>query len=122
MKRLLVLVGCVVVLLALVVWFFLTGGRFGRRIQRVVLISMDATRADHIGCYGYRRARTPNIDAVAKEGILFKNVVSPVPLTLPAHSTIMTGTIPPYHGVHDNIDYRLGDSNGTLAEIMKEKD
>jgi arylsulfatase A-like enzyme/Tfp pilus assembly protein PilF len=121
MKRLLVLVGCVVLLSGLGVWFFLTGGRFGRRIRHVVLISLDTCRADYIVCYGYRRARTPNIDAVAGGGILFKNVVSPVPLTLPAHSTMMTGTIPPYHGAHDNLDYRLGDSNVTLAEILKEK-
>jgi len=121
MKRLLVLVGCVVLLSGLGVWFFLTGGRFGKRIQRVVLISIDTWRADYVGCYGYRGNITPNIDAFAKESILFKNVVSPVPLTLPAHSTMLTGTIPPYHGVHDNLDYRLADSNVTLAEILKEK-
>jgi len=107
-------------LLALGVWFLLTGGRFGRRIRHVVLISMDTTRADYLSCYGCLYKTTPNIDAVAKEGVLFKNVVSSVPLTLPSHSTMMTGTYPTYHGVHDNLDYRLGQSNVTLAETLKE--
>ena len=46
--------------------------------------------------------------------------MTPVPLTLPAHSSMMTGTIPPLHGVHHNIEYKLGESNVTLAEILKE--
>ena len=121
MKRLLILVGCVVLLSALVVWFFLTGGLFGKRIERVVLISIDTCRADYLSCYGCPYKTTPNIDTVAEEGFLFEKVVSSVPLTLPSHSSMMTGTIPPYHGVHDNLDYRLGDSNVTLAEILKEK-
>jgi len=121
MKRLLILVGCLVVLSGLGIWFFLTGGLFGKRIKHVILISIDTCRADRLGCYGYRYARTPNIDAFAEDSTLFENVVSTVPLTLPAHSSMMTGTIPPYHGVHDNLGYQLGESNITLAEILKEK-
>lgn len=88
-------------------------------INNVILISMDTTRADYLSCYGYRRRTTPFIDSIAAEGVLFENAFSHVPLTLPSHSSMLTGTIPPYHGVHDNIDYRLGDSNVTLAEILK---
>jgi len=120
MKRLLVLVGCVVLLSGLAVWFFL-GYRSRRKIRNVVLISIDTCRADHLSCYGYPYRTTPNIDAVAGEGVLFENVVSPVPITLPAHSSMLTGTVPPYHGVHDNYDYRLADGNITLAEILKDK-
>ena len=92
----------------------------GKRIERIVLISMDTTRADYLSCYGYRHKTTPNIDDLAKEGILFENVISPIPLTLPAHSSMFTGTIPPYHGVHDNTYYKLASSNITLSEILKE--
>jgi arylsulfatase A-like enzyme len=117
MKRLLVLVGCVVLLSGLGVWFFL--GR-AQTVRHVVLISIDTCRADRLSCYGYSRKTTPNIDAVAADGVLFENVVSPVPLTLPAHSSMLAGTIPPYHGVHRNVDYCLGQSNLTLAEILKD--
>jgi hypothetical protein len=90
----------------------------GPAIERIILISIDTCRADHVGAYGYTGPTTPNIDALAAEATLFENTLSPVPLTLPAHSTMLTGTIPPFHGVHHNIDYRLADSNVTLAEIL----
>ena len=89
-------------------------------IRNVLLISMDTTRADYLGCYGYRRKTTPFIDSLAAEGVLFENAFSHIPLTLPAHSSMLTGTIPPYHGVHDNVEYRLGESNITLAEILRD--
>lgn len=87
-------------------------------IRHVLLISIDTCRADHLGCYGFPRPTTPNIDAVAKSGALFEQVASPVPLTLPAHSTLLTGLTPLQHGVHDNLDYRLGPSHVTLAEHL----
>ena len=89
--------------------------------SHIVLISLDTCRADRLGCYGYARAATPHIDAVAAAGILFENVISPVPMTLPAHSSMLTGTIPPYHGVHTNLGYRLGRSNVTLSELLQEE-
>jgi len=87
-------------------------------IRNVLLISIDTCRADHLSCYGHTGKTTPNIDAVAQEGILYENVITTVPLTLPAHSSMLTGTIPPYHGVHDNSDYRLDESHTTLAEVL----
>jgi arylsulfatase A-like enzyme/Flp pilus assembly protein TadD len=93
----------------------------GERDVNVVLISLDTCRADHLGCYGYEGDITPNIDAVAEEGYLFENTISPVPLTLPAHSSMMTGMIPTYHGVRDNMEYKLGGSSITLAEVLKEE-
>ena len=90
-------------------------------IRNVVLISIDPCRADRLSCYGYGRETTPHIDAVARHGVLFRHVVSPVPLTLPAHSSMFTGTNPPYHGVHDNNDYRLAPFNVTLAELLKDR-
>jgi len=91
-----------------------------KEIRNVLLISIDTCRADHLSCYGYRRNTTPNIDAVADEGVLFENVISPVPFTLPAHCSMLTGTIPPYHGVFDNTDYKLGAEYLTLAEMLKD--
>ncbi|MHC5074861.1 MAG: sulfatase-like hydrolase/transferase [Planctomycetota bacterium] len=90
-------------------------------IRHVILISIDTCRADYLSCYGFSRQTTPNMDKFATESTLFSNVISPVPMTLPAHSSMLTGTIPPYNGVHDNFDYRLDESNITLAEVLKEK-
>lgn len=89
------------------------------KIEHVLLISIDTCRADRLGCYGRAEARTPNIDKLAAEGCVFENVVSPVPLTLPAHSSMVTGATPPVHGVHHNLDYRLDESAETLAEVMR---
>jgi len=86
----------------------------------VVLITIDTVRADRVGCYGYRQARTPNLDALAKEGVLFQTVVASVPLTLPSHCSIMTGTYPTVHGVRDNLGYTLGESPPTLATLLKQ--
>jgi arylsulfatase A-like enzyme/Flp pilus assembly protein TadD len=85
----------------------------------IVLITVDTLRADHLGCYGYKLIRTPNIDRLAAAGTRFTTVVSAAPLTLPAHSSIMTGAYPAFHGVHDNVGYRLSPSVETLAQILK---
>jgi glucan phosphoethanolaminetransferase (alkaline phosphatase superfamily) len=90
-------------------------------IRNVLLISIDTCRADHVGCYGYPLDTTPNIDAVASEGIVFENAISPLPYTLPAHCTMLTGTIPPYHRVFDNSDYKLSAEDATLAELLKKE-
>lgn len=100
-------------------WFFYNSCTSTQKIDRIILISIDTCRADYLSCYGYPKKTTPNIDAIAEQGILFENVISPLPKTLPAHSSMLTGTIPPYHGIHDNMNYKLDDSNVTLAEILK---
>lgn len=87
----------------------------------VLLITLDTTRADRIGCYGYPDAETPNIDALAGGGVRFVNAVTAVPITLPSHSTLLTGLYPPNTGVRDNGVYRLAESHQTLAERLREK-
>ncbi len=87
----------------------------------IVLITMDTTRADHIGCYGRERAETPIIDRLAREGIRFEDAVSPVPMTLPSHSSILTGLDPISHGVRSNGTYSLKDEHATLAEILRDE-
>jgi arylsulfatase A-like enzyme/Flp pilus assembly protein TadD len=84
----------------------------------VVLITIDTLRADRVGCYGYKPARTPTLDALAREGVWFRTVVAPAPLTFPSHCSILTGTYPPTHGVRDNLGYTLS-STQTLARILK---
>jgi arylsulfatase A-like enzyme/Flp pilus assembly protein TadD len=86
----------------------------------VVLITLDTTRADYLGCYGSLASSTPTIDRLAAEGTLFTNCRSCSPLTLPSHSSIMTATYPYVHGVRQNGTYRLVSGNLTLAEVLKE--
>ncbi len=88
----------------------------------ILFITLDTTRADHLGCYGYDKVETPNIDKIAQNGILFKNATSQAPLTLPSHSSMFTGTYPFYHGVRDNGGFYLEPDKTTLAEILKEQD
>jgi arylsulfatase A-like enzyme/Flp pilus assembly protein TadD len=87
----------------------------------VLLITLDTTRADRLGCYGYEKARTPNLDSLAKNGVLFENVYCPVPLTLPSHCSILAGTYPFSHRVHNNGFYELGPEQFTLAEALKNR-
>ncbi|MCP4708438.1 MAG: sulfatase-like hydrolase/transferase [Planctomycetes bacterium] len=95
--------------------YFLWGGP---EIRNVVLISIDTCRADRLGCYGYDRAATGVLDALAGEGILYTKARTPVPMTLPSHCSMLTGTYPPYHRVHDNFDARLDTRHVTLSEIL----
>ena len=89
-------------------------------VSRVVIVSFDTTRADRLGCYGYEDAETPHLDVLADEGALFENAVSPVPTTLPSHSTMFTGVYPQDHGVRYNLIFRLGPEAVTLAETLRE--
>jgi len=90
-------------------------------IRHVVLISLDTCRADHLSCYGYAKPTTPHIDALARQGYLFKHTVTPIPVTLPAHTSMLTGTIPPHHGKHENKDVFFDPSHVTLASLLKAK-
>ena len=87
--------------------------------HNLLLITIDTLRADHLGSYGYAGVRTPVLDGFAREGVRFSNAFSPVPLTLPAHCSILTGTYPTFHGVHDNSGFVLAPSQVTLAEVLK---
>lgn len=85
----------------------------------VLLVTLDTTRADRIGCYGFPLARTPRLDRLAREGVRCADAISAAPITLPSHSTILTGLYPPAHGVRDNGSYALGNDAVTLAERLK---
>ena len=89
--------------------------------ERVVLVSIDTLRADHVGCYGAPARATPTIDAIAAAGVRFEVAISPAPLTLPSHATLLTGMDPPRHGVHNNGTFRLGDDVPLLQEALREE-
>ncbi len=84
----------------------------------LLLVTLDTTRADHIAAYGYGGVRTPNLDGLAARGVVFDQCATTTPFTLPAHSSIMTGMNPTYHGVRINGDVALSDAQTTLAEVL----
>jgi arylsulfatase A-like enzyme/Tfp pilus assembly protein PilF len=86
----------------------------------VLLITLDTLRADRLGCYGHAGAETPHLDALAARGLRFEQAATVMPLTLPAHSSLMTGTYPAHHGVRDNGGFYLGDEARTLAEVLRD--
>jgi choline-sulfatase len=67
----------------------------------VILITVDTARADRMGFLGSKRGLTPNLDALAGQGVVFNRAYSQVPLTAPSHVTILTGTYPQFHHVND---------------------
>jgi arylsulfatase A-like enzyme/Flp pilus assembly protein TadD len=86
----------------------------------VVLITIDTLRADHVGCYGYKQIKTPNIDALASDGARFERAFAVVPVTLPSHSTMLTGTYPMLSGMHDFSGNKLSALQPTLASVLKQ--
>ncbi|MGQ0719957.1 MAG: sulfatase-like hydrolase/transferase [Candidatus Eiseniibacteriota bacterium] len=86
----------------------------------VILITLDTTRADGIGVYGCPDVRTPLLDSWARTGAIVEHAFADVPLTLPSHVTMFTGTPSLYHGVRTNGDARLGEAAPTLAERFGE--
>jgi arylsulfatase A-like enzyme/lipopolysaccharide biosynthesis regulator YciM len=73
----------------------------------VVLISIDTLRSDHLPAYGYAGVETPALDRLRADSILYRHAYSHIPLTLPSHSSIFSGLLPPEHKVRDNIGYHL---------------
>lgn len=86
----------------------------------VVLITMDTTRRDRIGCYGHDSARTPNLDALAESGVRFDRAITVCPVTLPSHASMLTGTYPSYHGARGNGLYTLPSDQTTLTETLRD--
>jgi arylsulfatase A-like enzyme/Flp pilus assembly protein TadD len=85
----------------------------------VVFITIDTLRADHLGCYGDKQIHTPNIDALAADGTRFERAYTAVPVTLPSHTVIFTGTYPMLSGVHDFAANKLSPNQPTLASVLK---
>lgn len=102
-------------------FIFFNSGCSGKKDWNILVITTDTTRADRLRCYGYQNVETPQLNEMARDGILFEHAYSHIPLTLPAHTSIMTGTLPNYHGIRDNGGYRLRDEITTLAEVLSDQ-
>jgi choline-sulfatase len=93
------------------------------RPQYVILILMDAVRPDHVGCYGYHRGTTPNIDELARSGVVFEDAVAQAPWTLPSVATILSSTFPSQHGAKriEGKNVAMKDRETTFVELLAEK-
>jgi arylsulfatase A-like enzyme/Tfp pilus assembly protein PilF len=92
-----------------------------RQALNLVVITLDTTRADRLGAYGFKDIETPALDRLAADGVLFEQASTAAPLTLPSHSSIFTSLFPPEHGVRDNGGFFLAPSHRTLATVLKER-
>jgi arylsulfatase A-like enzyme/tetratricopeptide (TPR) repeat protein len=88
--------------------------------MNVLLITIDTLRADRVSCYDSRHIQTPNMDRLAKKGIVFSRAFSHNPTTLPAHTNMLLGLTPLYHGVRENTNFVVRNEFLTLAELLKE--
>jgi arylsulfatase A-like enzyme len=86
----------------------------------LLLVTLDTFRADVAGCGGDPRGRTPHLDRLARTGVQFETGLVPTPLTLPSHTSMLTGLDPPAHGVRDNGTFRLDPAVPTFAERLRE--
>ena len=86
----------------------------------ILVITLDTTRADRIGCYGYAGAETPHLNSLAQRGIVFERAYAPAPMTAPSHSSLFTGLWPPEHGVLTNGQTSLLPGIPTLAESLRQ--
>jgi len=87
----------------------------------ILLVTLDTTRADRIGAYGRAGARTPTLDRLARQGILFERAIAPTPITLPSHASILTGVYPTAHGVRDNAVFALAPEARLVSEVLAER-
>ncbi len=84
----------------------------------ILLVTIDTLRSDHLGCYGYPLETSPFIDQLAQQGVVYKNTVTPLPLTDGSHASILTSLHPLTHQVLKNataLDMRIE----TIAEVLK---
>ncbi|MGA6984623.1 MAG: sulfatase-like hydrolase/transferase [Terriglobales bacterium] len=86
----------------------------------VILITIDTLRADHVGCYGAQTVKTPTLDALAHDGVVFERAISQVPLTWPSHAVILTGTYPFQNGVQDFTGQPLAQNFRTVSQAFQQ--
>jgi arylsulfatase A-like enzyme/Flp pilus assembly protein TadD len=117
MKNRKIIIVAGVILIGVLIWLLFLRQRKDDR-PNLLLITMDTTRADHLGSYGYNSARTPALDKLARSGVKFNRFFANVPLTLPSHTTMMTGLYPPEHGCRVNGEHKLGEEITTMGEVF----
>ena len=94
--------------------------RAGFTKPSVILITIDTLRADHVGCYGAQTVKTPTLDALARDGVVFERAISQVPLTWPSHAVILTGTYPFQNGVQDFTGQPLAQQFRTVSQAFQQ--
>ena len=88
----------------------------------ILFVSIDTLRADRLAIHGYGKGATPALDGLAREGIVFENAWSQVPLTLPSHVSLLTGRLPPHTGVRSNVGFRFDPKSlPTLPTALRER-
>jgi arylsulfatase A-like enzyme/tetratricopeptide (TPR) repeat protein len=87
----------------------------------IIIFSIDTLRADRLPAYGYKSIRTPNIDRLVADGVLFENAYSHSPQTLPAHTSMLSGRLPFEHGVRDNIGFSVKPGERFVQHALKER-
>ncbi|MBK7874206.1 MAG: sulfatase-like hydrolase/transferase [Planctomycetes bacterium] len=87
----------------------------------VLLVTLDTVRADRLGCYGYAKARTPNLDALAARGVRFERAYASTPYTLPSHATLLSGDYPGGHGLHINFQGAVNGASALLPEELAKR-
>lgn len=87
----------------------------------LLLITIDTLRTDRLSCYSPEHLQTPTIDSLAAKSVVFTRAFAHTSTTLPSHTNILLGTTPLYHGVHDNLNFKVGDEYLTLAEHLKQE-
>jgi len=85
----------------------------------VLLVTLDATRADALSSYGGALAHTPRLDELARESVRFSQAITTAPYTGPSHASLLTGLYPPQHGLRDFLQQRMNDDVPTLAELLR---
>jgi arylsulfatase A-like enzyme len=88
----------------------------------IILISIDAVRADHLPLYGYAKVATPALDALGSDGVVFERFYSHVPQSFPAHASIFSGRLPFDTGVRDSSGFKVKEGERTLAEVLSDRD
>jgi len=86
--------------------------------DNVLFVSFDTTRADRLSVYGHEQPTSPALEALAARGVVFERAFTHAPSTLPAHGSMMTGLLPPSHGVRCNGKFAIPEEDDTLAEIL----
>lgn len=112
----------VLTLASLVVWRLSGGPTTGEEggFKNLLVVTFDTTRADHVGTYGHRGAHTPNIDSMAQRGVTFDRAMAVAPITLPSHTSILTGLYPNHHGARNNGTHHVPESVTTMAEVLED--
>jgi len=124
-KKIISIVMPVVILSAAAVYFLFFFKKDGAGIPSArdynyILITVDTLRADRVGCYGFPGVETPTMDMFARRGVKFDQCIAVTPLTLPSHTSLLTGTYPTFHGVRDNGGFLVPQEMATLAELMQQ--